>query len=170
MQEGSEVLSCESPLEGPSDGLVVALEVEDSLRESLQGREVIGREHLALEHGEVDLDLVEPARVYRSVDEYEVGKPSSESAGCGWTAMCAPVVDDPEDSPRFTIATQPHGLGDQTVEARDAVFVFAATEDPEFVDVEGGEVGPGTEPFVLMLDSHLHWRWSPIGRDGEWAR
>src|SRR5712691_3480785 len=48
-QEGRKVLSCESPVEWPSDSLVVALEVENPLGQGGQRSKVIRRENLALE-------------------------------------------------------------------------------------------------------------------------
>jgi hypothetical protein len=50
----------ESPVEGPGLGVGVALEGEDLLGEVVRVAEVIGSQELALDDGEVDLDLVQP--------------------------------------------------------------------------------------------------------------
>ena len=96
-------MSCESPLERPGDALVMALEVENPASEGLQRGGVIRSEGLPLEHGEVDFDLVEPARMDGAVDEDEVGEPSSESSDGGGAAVCGAVVDDPEAPSGVTV-------------------------------------------------------------------
>jgi hypothetical protein len=63
------------------------------------------------------------------------------------------VVDDPEDPSRLAVGALLHGLRDQAIEACDAVLAFAATEQAEAVDIESGEVSPGAESPVLVLDS-----------------
>ena len=69
LHEVSEVLTRESPLEGPSRLLVVALEGQQSLLDLVEVCEVVGRQHLALDDGEENLDLVQPRGVDRAVDE-----------------------------------------------------------------------------------------------------
>jgi hypothetical protein len=55
-----EVCSIEAPVEGVGGGVVTLLECCDLLGEVLEVGEVIRREQLALNDGEVDLDLVQP--------------------------------------------------------------------------------------------------------------
>ena len=66
--QGVEIGAGELPLEWMSDAFEVALEVRQSLGDRLQAREVVRGQHFALHDREVDLDLVEPARVDRTVD------------------------------------------------------------------------------------------------------
>ncbi|HEU0088022.1 MAG TPA: hypothetical protein VFQ77_10290 [Pseudonocardiaceae bacterium] len=47
----------ELPLERPGGGVVALLEGSEALFDLVQGGEVVGAEDLALEDGEVDLDL-----------------------------------------------------------------------------------------------------------------
>jgi hypothetical protein len=68
----NEVVTREFPFEGDSDTLVVLLETQESILDFLQGTEVVWRKHLAFNDGEVDLDLIEPARVNRSVHRDEI--------------------------------------------------------------------------------------------------
>ena len=63
-----EIGTGELPLEWTRDALEVALELRQSLGHRLQAREVVRSQRLALHDREVDLDLVEPARVDRAVD------------------------------------------------------------------------------------------------------
>jgi len=46
------------------------LEGKQALLQVIERAEVVGREDLALNDGEVDLDLVEPTGMDRNVDEY----------------------------------------------------------------------------------------------------
>ncbi len=61
-----------SLVEGLGDALVLVLEGHDPTLELGQVVEVVGGERLAREDREVDLDLVEPARVDRQVDEEQL--------------------------------------------------------------------------------------------------
>ncbi len=65
----AQVGAGESPLKGSGGLLVVVLEGEQTLLEFGQGGEIIGSEDLALNDGEVDLDLIEPTGMDRGVDE-----------------------------------------------------------------------------------------------------
>lgn len=62
-KERVEVTSREPPLEGPSNSLVVVLEAQESVFDFRERAEVVRGEGFALDHGEVDLDLVEPTGV-----------------------------------------------------------------------------------------------------------
>jgi hypothetical protein len=53
--------------------LVMVLEGQQALLEFGEGGEVIGREDLTLDDGEIDLNLVEPAGVDRGVDQHDRG-------------------------------------------------------------------------------------------------
>src|SRR5450759_1102184 len=71
VEEPGQIGSGELPLERPGEVLVAVLEGEDPGSELLE-RGGVGRgEDLALEDAEVDLDLVEPARVDREMDGHE---------------------------------------------------------------------------------------------------
>ena len=59
---------------GSSNHLIVMLECEDAL----SGREITGREGLALEDRKIDLDLIEPAGMHRQMNEDKVGPSSAE--------------------------------------------------------------------------------------------
>ena len=71
-QERVEVAAGKSPLEGRSGLLIAGLAGEETLFQFGQRGEVIGREHLSRNDGEVDFDLVEPTGVNRGVDENSV--------------------------------------------------------------------------------------------------
>jgi hypothetical protein len=48
------------------------LKIEEALGEGIEIGKVIGREHLALDNREVDLDLIEPIGVNRSMHESQI--------------------------------------------------------------------------------------------------
>jgi hypothetical protein len=76
-----EVSGGEPPIERFGQLLVAALELEEPCLHVSQVGEVVRREDLALDHREVDLDLVEPRAVDRQVDEPQVAMPGPEPLG-----------------------------------------------------------------------------------------
>src|SRR4030095_12390342 len=66
------------------------------------------------------------------------------------------IVHDPENTSRLTIGRLGHYVCHQAIERLNPVLRFASTKQFRPVDVEGGQIGPGTTPFVFML--HLHGR------------
>ncbi len=130
------------------------LELQDALRQFSQRSELVGGKDLPLDDREVDLDLIEPAGVEGSVNQNQMGVLGAESLDSLHTSMRRTIVDDPEDSPCVAVGTPSHDVGDEAVKGRDTVPAFAATEDSGTVDIQGGEVSPGPEPLVLVLDSH----------------
>src|SRR3990172_10554288 len=95
-----EVIAGEAPVEGLGDAAPVALEGVEGARDLGEVLEVVGLEELALHDGEVDLDLVEPARMQRQVDEDEVPPAPLEPLDRALAAVRGAVVDDPEDPAR----------------------------------------------------------------------
>ena len=65
-----EIVSREAPVEGCCRGLVVLLEAQQPLFHILHPQEVVRNQDFALNNGEVDFDLVEPARVDRAVNRH----------------------------------------------------------------------------------------------------
>ena len=90
LQEVGEIGPRELPVEGRGDMLVMVLKAAEPIRDILQRREVIGRERLTLDDGEVDLDLVEPAGVDWAMDEHEIGEGGLEPADGGIEALNGP--------------------------------------------------------------------------------
>src|ERR1700684_2600904 len=96
-QKLSEGGAGELPAEWAGGGVVVLFEGEDLLGEAVQVAEVVGGEQLALDDGEVDLDLVQPGRVDGQVDHLCVRVGLAHAVSGGPVAVRGPVVDDPED-------------------------------------------------------------------------
>jgi hypothetical protein len=157
-----EIGARESPVERRADRLVIGLETQQALLDLLQAREIVGCERLALDDGEVDLDLIEPTRVHRAMDGHQVGEGSGEPLDAGLPTMRRAVVEDPEHAARVAIRKLAHDLGDEPTEGLDAGGFLAAPEDLGAVHVEGGQVGPSPGAGVLVLN--------PRGLMGAWGQ
>ena len=116
--------------------------------------EIVWCEEFALDHGEVDLDLVEPGRMDGGVDHDRVREGVGEPGCCGPAAVGGAVVDDPEHPPGAGVGLAAHHLGDQGGERLDTGSRGAVTDHPCLVDVVGREVGQGAVPAVLGFDQH----------------
>ena len=116
--------------------------------------EVVRREDLSLDDGEVDLDLVEPTGVDRRVDDDQVGPLTNEAALAALAAMRASVIDHPEHPGSGAIGFSGPDLLNQPAEGSDASLGFTAAEDAGPLDVPRGQVGPGALAHVLVLDTH----------------
>ena len=75
----------------------MALEGEETLFEFGQGREMVWRENLSLNDGEIDLDLIEPTGVDRRVDESGIRPFFTQTVGGFLTSVSGAVVHDPKD-------------------------------------------------------------------------
>ena len=140
------------PLEGRGDLLVAAAEGEEVLLEGVEVWEVVGGDDLALDHGEVDLGLVEPAGVDRGVDDVQVWPAALEAVDRAFAAVRGAVVDDQEDALGAAVGVLRHELLDERVERHDPVLGGAAVEDLGAPCVPGGEVAECALALVLVLD------------------
>ena len=64
-------MTSELPFEWSARRFLVVLKIEETLGEGIEIGKVVGREHLALDNREVDLDLIEPTGVHRHMHERE---------------------------------------------------------------------------------------------------
>jgi hypothetical protein len=129
------------PGKGLGDLLVTLLEGEQTFGQNVEVSQVVRSEYLALDHREVDLDLVEPGGVHRKMDEFQVGPLALQTLQRGLLTVRRAVVYHPEDPIRRGVGCLSHHLLDKAVEGFDPVFSLAATEEPGAVDVPGGQVG-----------------------------
>ena len=150
----AEVTASEFPLERAGHGFVVLLEVQEPLLELGKGAEVVGCQHLALDDGEIDLDLVEPTGVNRRI-HWDNSRPAPlQALHARLAAMRGAVVHDPEDPARGAVGFLAHNLVDQATEGCDAGPAFATAKELGALHVPGGEVGPGAPSSILMFDAH----------------
>ena len=163
-EKGKKVAPSEGPPKGLGDALVALLESEQAVLELGQRTEVVRSQNLALDDREVDLDLVEPARMDRGVNQDEVGPAAAEALGGFGATVRGAVVDDPEDAARPPVRLLCHDLCDQPLEGSNTGLGFATAEDLGAVDIPGGEVSPRAGALILVLDEHRAMR---LGRKGE---
>jgi hypothetical protein len=71
------------------------LEAKEAVLELAEGDEVIGRQNLALDDREIDLDLVEPTGVDRRLDENETRPGDAQARPGALAPVRGTVVDDP---------------------------------------------------------------------------
>lgn len=113
----------------------MALEGEETLLKLGQGREIIGREDLSLNNGEIDLDLMEPTGVGRSVDEDGIGPFATQTVGGFLASMSGAVVHDPKDSTSGLVGLLAHDFANEPIHGSYSAFHFAATEDLGAMDI-----------------------------------
>lgn len=101
------------------------LEGEQALFEFAEGEKVIRREGLVLHDGEVGLDLIEPARMHRSMYGDEVGPGPLQALDTASTSMRAAVVHDPEHARRAAIGSANHDLCHQATEGGNVAVLVA---------------------------------------------
>lgn len=124
---------------------------EEALFEIGQGSEIVRGEDFSLNYREVDLDLIEPTGVGRSVDEYGVRPLGAEAVGSFLTSMSGAVVHDPEDATCGLVGLLAHDFANEAIHRRDAILEFASTEDLGAVDVPSRQVDPGAPTKVLVF-------------------
>jgi hypothetical protein len=71
-EEPIEITASELPGEGSGRLLVTLLEGDEAFGQSVKVGEVVGGQNLALDHREVDLDLIEPGGMHRKVEEPQI--------------------------------------------------------------------------------------------------
>jgi len=156
-----EVISRESPVEGRGHGFVVVLEAQQAIFDLSEAGEVVGSECLALDDGEVDLNLVEPTGVNRAVNREQVGKGLGQASHAGRAPMRGAVIHDPEHAPCVTIGWLSHDLSNETAERIDAGGFLATAKNLGTVYIERRQVGPSSTALIFVFDASgtLGARW-----------
>lgn len=156
MEERGKIATSEFPLKGLRNRFVVGLESQQSVLDGGQRREVVGGKDLALDDGEVDLDLIEPTGMNGTMHRNQSWKFLLQSGNASRPTMRGAVVHDPEDPARLVVRCLLHDLVDQSLERRDASLALAAAKHFGAVDIEDGQVGPSAAALVFVLDAHGH--------------
>src|SRR5947207_14949534 len=95
-QQFGQVLARKRPLEWTGGGFIPVLESEQRGLEAGEIGEVAGRQHLALDDGKVDLDLVQPTRM-NGRENRDQGRPLALKTLHGLRSpMAGTVVHNPE--------------------------------------------------------------------------
>lgn len=144
--------------------LLVILKLEQAVFQLSKRGEVIGRQNLPLDDGEIDFDLIEPTGVNRGMNRNQCG-PSFLKTDRGFlTAMTRAIVHDPEDTRSRAIRFLAHHLGHQTVKGSDAGPHFTTPEQAGPAHVPGRQIGISSTSLVLMLP---YWaRFDCGGKEG----
>src|SRR5215210_1966872 len=153
-EEPIEITASELPGEGSGRLLVTLLEGDEAFGQSVEVGEVVGGQNLALEHREVDLDLIEPGGMNRKVQEPQIRPGALQALDGGFTSMGGAVVHDPEHAISGGVVFLSHHLLNQRAEGLDAVLRLATTEKLSPVHVPGGQVSQSPLAFVLVLYAH----------------
>ena len=153
-EEPSEILTGELPMEGPRRGFPVILKIQEAFGDGIEIGEIIGCQDLALDNREVDFDLVEPTGMNGGMHERQAGVEMAETLNGSGATMRRAVVHDPEDATGVVIGRSCHHLLDKAVKGCDAILRFTAAIDSGAVDIQGGDIGPGTAAGVFVLDMH----------------
>lgn len=147
-----KVLASKGPAKGSGDLFVVLLKGQDTLLKFRPRGEIVWGEDLALNNGEVDLDLIQPAGVHWSV-EGDQGRPlvlkATDALGA---AMGGAIIYDPENTPSGAVGFLTHHLRHQPIKGSDAILGFATAEEFGVVDVPSRDVDQSAPALVLMLD------------------
>ena len=145
-----EIAAGEGPLEGLGGLLVALLEAHQLVTKRGEVRKIVGREELALDNGEIDLYLVEPAGVDRGVNEDDIGPFGAQPSGGTLTAVRGAIVNDPEHAAGRPIRLLAHDLSDQAPEGDDAGLALAAAEQLGAMDIPCSDVGPSAGAGVFV--------------------
>ena len=86
------------------------------------------------------------------MNQAQVGIASLQALNRSWPPMTGAVVNNPKDPMRMAVGILMHDLLNQAVEGDDGAAGFAMAVDLGLVDIPGGQIGPGTEASILMLD------------------
>ena len=87
----------------PARCFVPVLEAEQRGFEGREIHEVAGRQHLALDHGKVDLDLIQPAGMDRSMDRHQARVFEAKAMDAPRRTMRRAIVQDPEDAASLVV-------------------------------------------------------------------
>jgi hypothetical protein len=98
-EEGREIGFGELPFERFGRRFPVVLEVDQAFRQFVQAGEVVRGEDFSLHDGEVNLDLIEPTRMDRSMNKRQAREQVLESRDGSLAPVRTPIVDDPKDTP-----------------------------------------------------------------------
>jgi len=90
------------------------------------------------------------------MDELHVRMPgiaASQTLYGRFASVDRTIIDNQEHTPGVIVRWSRHHLLDQTIKRCDAVAGLTTTEDSSMMDIQSGEVNPGSAPFVSILDA-----------------
>jgi hypothetical protein len=154
LKEPVKVSAGVAPVEGGRGLLVVALEGQEAALDLEQVTEVVGREHFALNHREVDFYLIEPGCADGQVDQAQVAPLFLQPVDRRLAPVGAAIVDHPEHPPGGRVGLGGHDLFHEPPKRVDPSRQLAAAKQARVVHVPGRQVGQRAPALVLMLHPH----------------
>ena len=147
-----QVAAREGPLERIGSSLIASLERHHGPLQFRQTVKAAWREQLPLDNGEVHLQLVEPARVDRGMNQNDIGPPGAKPLAGAPATMARAVVDDQEHAACRAVRLLFHDLTDQAMERCNAIPALAAAEQSCPVHIPRGEIGQRSRTHVFVRD------------------
>jgi hypothetical protein len=132
----------------------VILEVKKTFGDRIKVGEIVGSQNLPLDDGEIDFNLVKPTGMDGTMHQNEMGVLVLKALDRGHAAMGRAVINDPKHAAGIVIGWACHDLIDKPVKRSNTSATLTATKDTCPVDIECGQVSPGSTSFVLMFDFH----------------
>lgn len=139
------------------------LKTKESFFERLQRFEVIGHKGLTLEDREIDFNLIQPTRMHRGMNEYEIAIAGLQPFHRTRTAMGRTIVNDQENTPCCSIGWLTHHVVNKAIKRNDAASAFAPAKQFGAMDIKGRYVGPSAATRVFMFHFHRRIRLDRIG-------
>jgi len=116
-----------------------------------------------LEDREIDFNLIQPTRMYRGMNEYEIGIAGLQPFHGARTAMGRTIVNDPKDTLCCGIGRLTHHVVHEAIKGSNAGSAFAAAKQFGAMNIKGRYVGPSAAPRVFMFHFHRQTRPDRIG-------
>ena len=119
---------------------------------------IIGSEHLSLDHREINLHLVEPTGMNGQMDQAEAGIGALKSPDRRGSAMGRAIVHNPKYSLGAPVGLFLHHLLDEPVKGGDAGGMFTSAEDFGSSHIPSGQIRQRTAALIFEFHPHrLLW-------------
>src|SRR5208337_1674897 len=124
----------------------------ESHANGIQVGKVVWREHLALDDRKVDLDLVEPTGMNRSMDQDDARINFPQAVAGRFATMRRPVIHNPEQSFRRTVGLLRENLIHQSAKRFDATRWFATSQDITTPNIPRCQILQCSATLILEFD------------------
>ena len=148
-----KIMACESPFERLRGSLITGLESHLGPPERAEVWKIAGREQLALDNGEVDLDLVQPTGMDRCMNQNNIGSFGFEPVSSPPATMGRAIIGDQEHTVSGTIRLLAHDLSDKAFKRGNAGLALTAPKQLGAMDIPRGEIGECAASCIFVLDT-----------------
>jgi len=147
-----EISSSELPRERLGYFLIIVLEAQQPFGQGIFVGHVQGCQNLALDDGEIDLNLIQPTGMHGQRDRYGIGIHITQPRWKGTPMMGAASIHNPENSSGCLVRILGHNQVDELIESGNARVGSDASEDHAAEDVPGRMIGHSSLALVLEFD------------------